>query len=255
MSAAEGKDWKWEIVDALDEFTESVSAIDARALEILLCDEGQLNIVWDSIRHLFPESRIRPGDELTALETGKLVGGFHSLWSAMLVNVEYHERLSKAAAETTAMRKRIDVVVESIAPGSSLGPDTGFIHLLESLATTEMIDAVRANRKRFETVIGTIFDFVRARKSEDFNAFMKGYGVAFACCPIDANGLPVGANRMAALISIFRPFLIKLGLSATDLQNCLDSCLPENEAPDMGRLSKYLQRRKAPLRRKGRPKK
>lgn len=253
MSIESGEGWKWEVLCSLEDFSGSVCKIDEAALAILLSDDGQINIVWDSIRHLFPENRFRPGDILTALELGRLVGGFHSLWSAMLANAAYHERLLKAAVETTALRERIDVLLATIEPEAMQGPATGIIHLMEALTTPAMIDAVRANRKRFESALGTIFEFVRAQDSEEFKEFMTGYGAAFAHCPIAENGLPIGSNQMAALISIFRPFLIKLGYSATDLQICLDSCLPANEAPHIDRLSKYLQRKKAPLRGKGRP--
>lgn len=253
MSGYDPNDWKWQVFDKFEEFIDSVYKIDESAVKIFLSDKGQVNLAWDSVRHLFPLSHFQNGDILTAIELGKLIGGYHSLWSVLLASTAYYERLTRAAADVKSLRVQIDTILAKSMPNAMQGPATGIIHLLEAMMSPTMIDAVRANRKRFETVLGSVFELVRAQEPAEFRSFMSGYGAAFACCPIDVNGLPIGSDKMAAMVAICRPFLMKQGYSATDLQDCVDGFL---QAPLTGhpeRFAKHLQRRKASLRGKGRP--
>lgn len=253
MSGYDPTDWKWQVIDKIIAFVNSVDPAGDEARDLLLEDEGQVNLAWDALRPLFPTNRFRPGDELTAIDLGRLFGHWRSLWITLTISQFLRERLAASHSVVVGVRDKIDAVLQEGMPEAMKGIQTGIFHLLSAMTDPTQVDAIRKSDKRFEALALAVREMSYCQVAADREAFMKGYGQALTCSPMDEDGSPKMPNKLAQLLMLCRPFAIRAGLAASDFQEGIDFFAGASITGNPEGFAKHLQRRKASLRGKGRP--
>lgn len=253
MSADAEKDWKWQIVDELDNFVTGIDPDGEGARELLLEDEGQVNLVWDAIKPFFPTNRFKPGDKLTAIELGRFVGHWRNLWIAMIVTKGLRERIAESHNKIVEARNKIDVILVEHLPSALNGIGTSICHILAVTNDPVSIDLIRKKDKDFQTLAASVRQFVYQQPHDEREAFMKGYGQALSAQTIEEDGSPKTPNHLAQLLAFCRPFAIRAELAACDFQEHIEKIAGRRITGHPEAFAKHLQRRKASLRGKGRP--
>jgi hypothetical protein len=253
MSTAENKDWKLQVLDALDDFMRRADPEREASSTLLLEDEGQENLWQEAIRSIFPTSQFRRGDALCALELGRLFGHWQCLWKTLIISPVYSEILTASHAQAVELRDKIDSILAERKPEAIKGIETGLFHLLAAITDPAFIPKARENRRKFEGVCDSVMQFAGRQDAGERDEFLSGYREALASSPIDDRGVPKIPNILAMLLAFSRPFAVRAGLSAADFQEGIDQLANANITGNPERFSKHLQRRKASVRGKGRP--
>lgn len=253
MSGYDASDWKWQVVDMIIAFVDNVDPGGVEARELLLEDEGQVNLTWDAVQPLFPTNRFRSGDDLTAIELGRLFGHWRSLWIVLTISDALRERLAMSHLATVGVRDKIDAILGEGMPEAMQGIETGLFHLLSVTDNPAQLDAIRDSNKAFEALALAVREISYIQVKADREAFMRGYGEALTCAPLDDDGSIKMPNKLAQLLMFCRPYAIRAGLAACDFQEGIDSIAGSQITGNPEGFSKHLQRQKAPLRGKGRP--
>lgn len=253
MNMEKGQDWKWQVIDKVIEFIQAVDPGGEEASDLLLEDEGQLHLAWDAMRPLFPTNRFKPGDALTAIELGRLFGHWRSLWIVLTISEVLRTRLAESYLAVTEIRDKIDSILTEHMPEAKQGIQTGVLHLLSVTSDPSLIDAIRNHDKEFEALALSVREMSYVQNAVERENFMKGYGQALSCAPLDESGEIKTPNKLAQLLMFCRPFAIRAGLAACDFQEGIDFFAGARITGNPEGFSKHLQRRKASLRSKGRP--
>ncbi len=234
-------------------FLDEVDTAGNEARQLLLEDEGQVNLAWDALKPLFPTCRFRTGDELTAIELGRLYGHWRSLWIVITVSESIMAKMSETHQMAVEIRNKIDTFCAKHFPDASTGVDAGIFHLLSSTNDPTLIEAIRAKDVQFQSLAFNIREMSYRQPANEREGFMKGFDQAFACVAIDCNGAVCSPDKLAQLLVFCRPFAVRAGLAASDFQEALEFIGGQQTTGTAESFTKRLQRRKASLRRKGRP--
>jgi len=253
MSGYNPKNWKWQVVDEIDSFLRRIDPGGEEAWELLLEDEGQMNLLWDAMRPFFPSNRLNLGDELTAIELGRLFGHWRSIWIALLVSNVLRERLAETHRKVVEARDKIDVILNEHLPEAMNGIQTSMVHLLAVTNDPAFLDAIRENDKPFEILSKSVREFAYSQPHEEREAFMTGYGQALSAQAIGENGSAKMPDKLAQLLVFARPFAIRARLVTSDFQEGIDQLAGSPITGHPETFAKRLQRRKASIRGKGRP--
>jgi hypothetical protein len=253
MIEGKSKDWKMQVVDEIDSFIQRIDPVGKEAWDLLLEDEGQVNLSWDAMRPFFPTNKLKPGDELTAIELGRLFGHWRSLWIALLVSNMLSERLAESHRKVVEARDRIDVILSKHLPDAMNGIQTSMVHLMAVTNDPALLDAIRENDKAFDALSKSVREFVYSQPHDQREAFMTGYGQALSAQTVDENGSAKMPDKLAQLLVFARPFAIRAKLVASDFQERIDQLAGSRITGHPESFAKRLQRRRASLRGKGRP--
>lgn len=248
-----GQDWKWQVVDSLDEFAQDTDPGREQSTQLLLEDDGQINLVIDALKQVFPTSRFRRGDELTALELGRIFGHWCYLWETLISSQTYLAALIEAHAETVNLRDKIDSILAEHLPEAMKGIETGIFHLLAEMNDPAFITSARGRKREFQALRTAVFQLANYQQPSERDPFLKGFGEAIASCPLDENGLPNNPGKLQTLLAVVRPYAVRGGLSSSDFQHAIDELNGSMITGHYDGFAKHLQRRNASLRGKGRP--
>jgi hypothetical protein len=253
MNMEKGKGWLLEILDEAEKFTDSIGPDTRAAAEILLGDDGQLNLVWDALKPLFPTCRIKSGDKLSAIEVGRLVGHWSSIWRFMVTSLSYLETLRERHRDLTEVNDKLAELLShpSIEMDKSL--EGSPLVLLETMTNPALVEAAIANNRQFGALLDGIISFVKLQPAHECNDFMKGYREALSSSPFDEKGLPSEPDKLALLLVFCRPAAIREEMTAISFQKGIDQLVGASVTGNPERFSKRLQRKRAGLRTKGRP--
>lgn len=250
---AAAKEWKAQVLDTLQEFIHNADPDREESSNLILEDEGQVNLMMDALRQVYPTCRFRRGETISAIDLGRVFGHWCCLWRTLIFSDSYLETLTTAHAQVVEVRDKIDLILSEHLPAAMKGVETGVIHFLADMNDPSFITGAREDRRKFEVLKDSVLQFASNQAAHERDPFFLGYDEAVASFPLDEHGAPKNPDKFATLLCYLRPYAMRAGLSAAEFQDVVDIFAGSQITGNPERFAKHLRRRNASLRGKGRP--
>lgn len=254
MSKANNKDWKLQIIDQLDEFASSIGDNLDQIADYFFADDGQANLTADAMRQFHLSGDFK-GGTITAFELGKYFGYWTDNWKKLFHHRGGFEELSEAHSKITETMEGFNLFPKSALPESAHEILMGLLSILSEILDPETLERARANSSKFDSIHDSVMEFIELQPESERSAFRKGYRQAMANEATDSNGNPLAPDKVSTLLPYLRPLARDAGYSAESLQELIDLMCGCQITGSHDGFAKRLQRKKASLRGKGRPKK